>query len=93
MANNLLVSYDLHAPTKNYEAVGNAIKDLGDWAKVHYSLYYVKSNKDAAAACDHVWRSMDSDDRLLVVDATNNQAAWQNLDKEVSAFIIAKWHK
>ena len=43
MANNLFVSYDLHAPNKNYEAVTKAIKELGDWAKVHYSYFYVKS--------------------------------------------------
>lgn len=59
MANNLFVSYDLHAPAKNYEAVITAIKKLGAWGKVHYSLWYVKSAHNATEACNLVWSSMD----------------------------------
>jgi cytochrome c556 len=91
MANNLFVSYDLHAPDKNYDAVIKAIKELGSWAKVHYSYFYVKSDHTASEACNHVWKSMDKNDRVIVVDAKNNTAAWQNLPDDVSAFIKANW--
>lgn len=93
MANNLFISYDLHAPDKNYEAVIKTIKQLGSWAKVHYSLWYVKSGYSASQACDSVWRSMDSNDRLIVMDASNNNAAWQNLPKDVSDFLKDQWRK
>ncbi|MEY2539280.1 MAG: hypothetical protein QOG67_3020 [Verrucomicrobiota bacterium] len=79
MANNLHISYDLHKPDKNYDAVIAKIKTLGNWAKIHYSYWYVKSGYSARQACDEVWSVMDSDDSVYVVDASSNSAAWQNL--------------
>lgn len=75
MANNLFVSYDLHEPGKNYDAVIEAIKKLGNWAKVHYSLWYVKSDLAASQAAEQVWTKMDANDKLLVIDASNNTSA------------------
>ncbi len=93
MANNLFVSYDLHEPGKNYEAVIEAIKALGNWAKVHYSLWYVNSNLTAKQVAERVRATMDANDKLLVIDASNNDAYWYNLDTEVSDFIQQNWHK
>lgn len=93
MANNLHISYDLHQPDKNYAAVIAKIKTLGNWAKIHYSYWYVNSSHTAAEACNAVWQAMDSDDSLYVVDATNNSASWQNISAEASAFIQDKWNK
>ena len=93
MANNLHISYDLHKPDKNYEAVIAKIKTLGNWAKIHYSYWYVNSQYTATEACDAVWESMDSDDSLYVVDASHNAAAWQNISDEVAAFIRDHWDK
>lgn len=73
MANNLIVSYDLYAPTKNYEAVADAIKLLGAWAHVQKSVWYVKSEHTASTAADKIWAAMDANDSLIVVDATNNR--------------------
>ena len=92
MANNLIVSYDLYSPGQNYNAVQTAIQALGNWAKVHKSLWYVKSNKTAAEAVDAVWASMDANDSIFIVDASNNNAAWQNLSDEVSSYIKNKWN-
>ncbi|WP_309486049.1 hypothetical protein [Escherichia coli] len=36
---------------------------------------------------------MDSDDKLIVVDATNNSAYWYNLSDEVSNQILTEWNK
>lgn len=93
MANNLFVSYDLHEPGKNYEAVIEAIKALGNWAKAHYSLWYVKSDLTAKQVAEHVRATMDANDKLLVIDTTNNDAYWYNLDQEVSDFIQQNWYK
>jgi hypothetical protein len=93
MANNLFVSYDLYSPGQNYQAVIDAVKALGNWAKVHKSLWYVNSSYTAAQAVDRIWAKMDSNDTVLVVDATNKAVAWQNLSDEVSNFIKDKWNK
>lgn len=36
---------------------------------------------------------MDSDDKLIVVDATNNLVYWYNLSDEVSNQIQTEWYK
>jgi hypothetical protein len=92
MANNLFISYDLHKPEKNYAAVIKAIKSLGDWAHIHGSVWYVDSSFSAAQARDHVAKSIDKDDSLIVADTTNNDAAWIKLSEEASKFIREHWN-
>src|SRR5687767_12019103 len=91
--NNLFVSYDLISPGQNYDRVVEAIKTLGSWAKVHYSYWYVKSRYDASEAANIVRRAQDTNDSLMVVDATNNNAAWFNLKPEVEKHIKDHWHQ
>ena len=83
MANNLHVSYDLHNPGQNYDAVIKRIKELGSWAKVHMSFWYVNSGYTAAQAVEHIKSALDTNDKVYVVDATNNLAAWNQLPKHI----------
>jgi hypothetical protein len=92
MANNLFVTYDL-IKNKDYEAVHKAIQSLGNWAKVTESNWYVNSAYTSQQAFDIVKKAIDSDDKLIVVDATNNYAVWINLPSNVSAQIKDQWHK
>ncbi|MCF8146262.1 MAG: hypothetical protein K9N21_20335 [Deltaproteobacteria bacterium] len=92
MPNNLFISYDLHSPGQNYEEVADAIKKLGNWAKVQYSLWYVKSHLSASDAGEKVWAVMDSNDSLIVIDVTDNFASWYNLSPEVSEFMKSHWN-
>ncbi len=89
--NNLFISYDLKNPGQNYESVITAIKTLGTWAKVQYSLWYVSSSYSAKQAAEIVRRAQDTNDSLIVIDATNNDASWYNLDQDVSKFIQQQW--
>lgn len=93
MANNLFVSYDLFAPGQNYEKVIETIKKQGFWAKVHKSLWYIKSTSSAQAVAEKVWVVMDKNDSLIVLDTTNNNASWYNVDPKVSQFIQDNWYK
>jgi hypothetical protein len=81
MPNNLIVSYDLDQPNRNYTAVAAAIKTLGTSIKLHKSVWYVKSKYGALDAVNKILSSgaIDSGDRVLVVDATNNDMAWDEL--------------
>lgn len=91
MANNLFISYDLFVPGQSYDKVAEAIKSLGTWAKIQMSFWYVKSNHSANKAAEIIWATMDANDSLIVVDATNNNAFWYNLKPEVSKFIQDHW--
>ncbi|VCU70849.1 hypothetical protein PIGHUM_02928 [Pigmentiphaga humi] len=91
MANNLFISYDLMAPGQNYPKVTAAIESLGGWLKVHYSLYYVHTNLSAQQAAEHVWKSMDRNDKLVVIDAKD--AYWFNLPDQVTTAIQQHWNR
>lgn len=93
MANNLLISYDLNSPGQDYESVIEEIKSLGSWAKIQKSHWYVNSTLTASEALDRVRAKMDTNDSLIVVDASNNNAVWQGLSQEVSDQIRDQWHK
>lgn len=91
MANNLFISYDLYSPGQDYSKVIDAIKSLGSWAKVHKSLWYVNSNLNSMQAANHVWKIMDQNDSLIVIDASNNDAYWYNVPPEVEKHIQQQW--
>ena len=91
--NNLFISYDLKNPGQNYDGVIAAIKGLGSWAKVQYSFWYVSSSYTAKQAAEIVRRAQDANDSLIVVDATNNDAAWFGISAEVSEHMRTQWQQ
>ena len=89
--NNLFISYDLYQPGQSYERVAEAIKSLGNWAKVQKSFWYVRSSLTASQALDRLKLAVDTNDSIIVVDATNDAAAWQGVDSEVGEFMRKQW--
>ena len=93
MANNLHISYDLYKPGQDYDSVITKIKELGSWVKIHKSFWYVSSNYTASQAVDHIQPALDKNDKVYVVDATNNVAAWSDLPQNVADHIQCQWIK
>lgn len=91
--NNIIISYDLHTPGQNYGTITERIKSLGSWAQVNLSVFYIKTNLTAAEVRDRVWPVMDANDKLFIVDTTNDASAWQNLSEEVSNFLLTNWSR
>ena len=75
MGSNLLISFSLQQPKQTYDEVIDTIHALGDWAKVDDCVLYVHSSCSANQACARLWAVMNPQDRLVVVDATNNDLA------------------
>lgn len=69
MSFNLFISYDLEAPGQSYDRITSAIKGLGKWYKVQWSLFYVHTEHSPDAAHTIVAQAMDGNDKLCVVDA------------------------
>ena len=83
MANNLFVSCELFRPEKNYDRIDLAINSICDISvKVHFSLWCLKTSLSAKQVCDQIKSAFDKNDSLIVIDTTNNQAAWINLKPE-----------
>ena len=91
MANNLFISYDLNSPGQDYEILISEIKSLGNWAKVQKSFWYVNASLSAAQAKDKLIPYIDRNDSLVVVDASNNEAAWYGLSDKAANYIKTQW--
>lgn len=91
--NNLFISYDLVAPGQHYERVIEQIKTLGNWAKIELSLFYVNSTLSAEDAAKLVYSTMDQNDKLIVIDSTNNSFYSYNLNAEVLQMMQNQWNQ
>lgn len=91
MKNNLFISYDLNSPGQDYTTVIEKIHSLGTWAKVQKSHFFVSTTLSAEQARAAVWSVMDNNDSLIVIDASNNDARWNNLLPEVTKQIQDHW--
>lgn len=87
--NTLLISYDLGSPetSTDYQDLIAAIKAYGPWAKPLYSQWLVKTSKDQKTVRTELRAHLDSNDKILVIDVTNDAAAWHNLPSNVSQWI------
>ncbi len=90
MANNLFISYALSDPERT-APVNETIQSLGPWAKVHLSQFYVSAGLSAEEAANQIWASMSPNDKLLVIDAANNQAHWFNMPDDVARQMRHYW--
>ncbi|MBQ3557828.1 MAG: hypothetical protein IJA11_08565 [Oscillospiraceae bacterium] len=83
-----LVSYDLNKPGKNYNDVYEAIKAASDgtWCKPLESVWIIRSALSVNAVYDLIFPHLDANDRLLVIEVTNN--SYWYLDKDVSDYLV-----
>lgn len=55
------------------------------------SFWYVNSSYTASDAVEFLKPVLDANDNVYVVDATNNNASWNQLPKDVSDHIRSQW--
>jgi len=92
MSYNLFIAYDLMRPGQNYDAVRNAIKELGQWHQFQLSLFFVHSGFTPQEAFVHVSKACDSNDRLAVINCADALGALvTNWDGPPIAEINAAW--
>lgn len=85
-----LVTYDLMKPetSADYEDLINKIKSYTSWAKPEYSTWLIKSDKTTQTIFDELAQHTDSNDKLLVVNITND--SWWS--KKLPADVVT-WMK
>ena len=86
--NNLYVSYCLEAP-KPTAVIEETVRRLGDALQLHASLWYLRSGHSASEIAEAIWPLMDSHDRLVVIDSSNDATAWFNIDQTVAERVDA----
>jgi len=80
-----LVTYDLMKPetSADYENLIAQIKSYQSWAKPEYSTWLIKANKETQTIFNELSAHLDSNDKLLVVDVTNDSWWGKNLSSDV----------
>jgi hypothetical protein len=90
--NTILVSYDLHAPGKDYSKLKEHLNSYGSWAKPLESLWLVRTTFTAEQVRDAAKKHVDQNDKIFAVDITGKASAWNNLPDDVSNWIKANWN-
>ncbi len=90
MANNFVISFQIGAAERAAAAV-QTIQGLGAATELHPTLWALSSTYSAEEIADRVWRSLGGDDRLVVVDSSNDDVAWFNLSDEAEAVLTKTW--
>jgi hypothetical protein len=90
---NYFVTYDLIGDNRDYTPVHEAIQQCGAWAHLEYSFFYVSSPMDLQTITQHIWNSMWSHDKLMVIDASNNNGDTRNIDPDQLEFMRAHWNQ
>lgn len=85
----LLISYDLRAPGRNYDPLWAYLESSGSWAKPLESLYLVRTIATPAQVRNTiVTQYLDRNDRVMVIDVTDDHSAWSiSLDPGVIKWI------
>lgn len=79
------ISYDLRKQ-RNYNALYERIRNLGDWCHALESSWVVVTELDAISLHDYLKQVMDADDGLLVT-RLKGEAAWSGLDPKVRSWL------
>lgn len=85
MSNNVFISFEFNRPDRTYDRVVHAIRSLSETAaEIHFAHWYLNTPLSARQVCDRLMSLLDETDKLIVVDTTNNKAAWVNLGKDAA---------
>ena len=80
MSNNVFISFEFNRPDRTYDRVVRAIRSLSESSvEIHFAHWYVSTTMSPKQVCDRLKSVLDGTDKLVVVDTTNNKAAWLNL--------------
>lgn len=86
----LLVGYDLNRENgqgRRYEELRDVIKASGTWWHHLDSTWLVRTELSAVQMRDHLAPVLDSSDELLVIDVTNDPAAWKGFSTRGSQWL------
>lgn len=73
-----VIEYDLRVPGRSYDALYQAIKSYGIWARITESTWFIKTEASCPQVRDKLLSVMDANDRLFVGELSGN-AAWHNV--------------
>ena len=86
----ILIAYDIHPSTGDaYERVTDAIRSLGEWWHHLESTWLVKTYRTPQQIRDLLKECVGSDDQLLIIDISQDAAAWFGVNDAGSRWLEA----
>ena len=85
--NTILISYDLQAPGKDYSRLWEHLKSYRNWAKPLESMWLLRTALTAIQVRDAAVKHVDQNDKIVAVDVTGKQVAWNNLSSDILQWI------
>jgi hypothetical protein len=85
--NTILVSYDLHAPGRDYTKLLDHLKSYDTWANLLESVWLLKTDSTTAQVRDAAAKHIDQNDTIFAVDVTGRSWGSWNLSDEVVTWI------
>ena len=82
-----IITYDLHAPGQNYEALAERIRQYPKWAKLMRSTWAIATSDTAEQVRDYLKPALDGNDKLLV--GRLGGSAWYGLSSSLSDWLKA----
>lgn len=71
----LLVTYDLRAPGRNYDALHNYLKTNFTYCKGMESVWLLDTNVEPGSLRDQLRKVVDANDKILVIRVTRQWAS------------------
>ena len=70
------VSYDLHSPNANYDALFKELKKCSGWYHCLKSTWLVSTTESAGQLYERLRKVLKVSDRLLVIGVTKEHQGW-----------------
>lgn len=87
MIRTLLVGYDLKEPGRDYAELAALLKGFGTWWHHLDSTWLVKTDRSPVELRDSVKALLGAVDEVLVIDVTNQSAAWSGFSERGSHWL------
>lgn len=83
----ILIGYDLDRPGQNYKTLIDKLNEFGSHWHCLDSTWIVKTTMSAIQVRDLLRPLIDATDKILVLNVTNDMAAWAGFSNECSAWL------
>lgn len=86
-----LITYDLEVPEgySEYSGLWEYLKTFALWARPAQSVWFIKSDLGAGQIRDEIKARLKSNDKVLVIEVTNNNWGTSNVLKVVTDWMKA----
>jgi hypothetical protein len=85
--NTIEINYDLVAPGRDYSKLSTYLKSFNGYSHALESLWLVRTTKSAVTVRDEIKQYVDANDKVLVLDVTNDAWATLHLSKSTNEWL------